>query len=336
MSIKKFNVKNAVLAGIIAIFGALSVGCGNGKDAKQAKADHKKEVVEFKFADNPTFDYVYVADALGYFKNSHIRPKYVGKIDEGQIIPAIGSGELDLGRRHTPLVISAIASGADVKIIAAGTQPTKEHPHMKYFVRKDSGINDIKDFSGKKIAINSFGACSEYVTKKLLKDNGLSGKVNFVQIPNDQLDLVLKQGTVDISIIHPPQSGRAEQTPELKKLFDDYDIDHGISGMSPYTINGEFARQHPKEVKELLAILSKTAHWINTHPDEAKKIIAKRLGMQEDLVEIFNYFDDQIVPKKGIQYWIDLLVDEGKLKPGQITPEKVYTNKYNPNVKESK
>lgn len=329
----KYRIFITVLILLIGVT-VLTTGCGGQKSARETAAGHGKNgIVEFKYPDNPYFDLIYLADQLGYFKDANVRPKYVGKIAEGQVIPSVISGAIDFGNRHTPLVISAIAGGADVKIVAAGTQSTQDSPHMKYFVRKDSGINSIQDLAGKKIGINSFGACSEYVTKKLLKDNGLEGKVQFVQTPNEQLDQVLKQGSVDVSIIHPPTSGRAENTPEFKKLFSDYDIDQGLSGMNPYTVNGKFARENPEAMKEILSILAKTAKWVSQNPDEARRLTAERLKMDVSLVENYAYYSDQIIPAPEVNYWIERLEAEGKIKPDQIKPEDIYTNEYNPNYK---
>lgn len=331
-----FKSRGYLIILALTITGLLLGGCSSGKGGQEKTAAQQsgtREVVEFKYPDNPSFDLFYIADELGYFKDSGVQPKYVGKIAEGQIIPSVGTGAIDFGNRHTPLVIAAIAGGSDVKIIAAGTQSRPDSPHMKYFVRADSPIKGVQDLVGKKIGINSFGACSEYVTKKYLADNGLEGKVQFIQTPNEQLDLVLKQGAVDVSIIHPPQSGRAEKTPELRKLFSDYDIDKGISGMNPISVNGKFAREHPEAMKTIVGILAKTAKWVNEHPEEARQIIAKRLKMDINLVENYAYYDDQLVPTPEINYWIERLEAEGKIKQGQFKPEDIFTNDYNPNKK---
>jgi hypothetical protein len=92
------------------------------------------------------------------FEGTHTRPQYVGKIAAPQVIPLVGTGEIDFGSRMVPLVISAIASGADLKVVAAGGKTLQEAPHMKYFVRKDSGSRTPKDLEGKTIGFNSFGA----------------------------------------------------------------------------------------------------------------------------------------------------------------------------------
>lgn len=122
-------------------------------------------IVEFLYPDNPSFDLIYLAEKLGYFEGTSTRPKYIGKVAAPQIIPLVGTGEIHFGARMVPLVISAIASGADIQVIASGGKTLQEAPHMKYFVRKDSGIRTPKDLEGRTIGINSFGACAEFVTK---------------------------------------------------------------------------------------------------------------------------------------------------------------------------
>jgi ABC-type nitrate/sulfonate/bicarbonate transport system substrate-binding protein len=116
---------------------------GGGKDKTAADG-----VVEFKYPEWVYYDLIYLADDLGYFKDAKVKPKYVGQIAAGQMIPALTTGDLDVANRHTPLVIAAVASGADVKIFAAGSKSTQRDPHMKYFVRADSPIRSIKEFGG--------------------------------------------------------------------------------------------------------------------------------------------------------------------------------------------
>jgi ABC-type nitrate/sulfonate/bicarbonate transport system substrate-binding protein len=289
-------------------------------------------VVEFKYPEWVYYDLIYLADDLGYFKDAGIRPKYVGEIAAGQMIPSVANGNLDVANRHTPLVIAAIASGADITIFAAGSKSTEKNPHMKYFVRADSKIASIKDFEGKTLGINSFGACSEYVTKKYLQDNGLdSSTIKMTTAPDSQQEVPLLRGDTDIAIIHPLSSGRASaNTKEFKLLFSDYNIDGGLSGMCPYSINGEFLRKNPEAVAELTDILSRAARWNNEHPEEARALMAKRFGFKIEEAEMFEFYPDQIVPTPEIQYWLDRLTAENKLTEGQVALAQVFTNDYNP------
>ncbi len=310
-------------------------GCSVQKPGTSGSSE-KGNVVYFKYPDNPTFDLVYLAQDLGYFKNAHIQPKYVGKIDANQVIPLVGTGDIDFGTRMASLTVSAVAGGADVKIISAGNETLQNAPHMKYFVRKDSGIKNLKDLEGKTIAMNGFGACAEYVTKKYLRENHVDpAKIKWVAMPNEQLEQALDQKRIDLAIIHPPQSGIAQQNKNLKDLFSDWDIDHGLSGMQPYTVNGKFLRAHPAEVKEFVGIIAKTANWVDAHPTQAREYIAKRLHMNVSQVERYAYVKNLVIQQQPLQYWINTLENANQIPKGKIKASAIATNAYNPYAESS-
>lgn len=328
----RLEKKKLVFLAIIAVvLGIVIAGCGNKKQAASREETQASAsgVVEFKYPKNPGFDLVYIADALGYWEGTGVKPKYVGAVAAPQIIPSVATGAIDLGTRHIPLTMTAIAGGSDIKVISAGTQTTPNYPHMKYFVRADSGINTVKDLVGKKIGVNSFGACSEFVTKKYLQDNGLEDKVKLVVIANDQLEQSLRQGLIDVAIIHPPDSGRAEKSPELKRLWSDWDLDGGVSGMCPYTANGKFLRAHPEAAKAIAGVLARTANWVNANPAEARAIIAKQLNMDVELVEGYTYYPDGITQDQAVQYWLERLEAEGQIEKGKWKTTDFYTNEFN-------
>lgn len=317
--------------------GLLLAGCsrdeGKTASASAAPAVVKKtgDKVAFKYPNNPSFDLIYLADELGYFEGTNTRPDYVGKIAAPQIIPLVGTGEIDFGSRMVPLVISAIASGADLKVVAAGGKTLQEAPHMKYFVRKDSGIRAPKDLEGKTIGFNSFGACAEFVTKKYLRQHGVDvNKINFVVIPDEQAEQTLVTGNTDLAIIHAPFSGRADNADSLVRLWSDFDLDGGLGGMAPYSAHGQFIRQHPEAVRDVVTALAKAGNWVNANTEEARKLVAKRINMELKNVDRYAYVDDLVVTEPPIQYYIDILQSEGKLATGKVAVKDVYTNDFNP------
>ena len=289
------------------------------------------EKVAFKYPDNPSFDLIYLADQLGYFEGTSTRPQYVGKIAAPQIIPLVGTGEIDFGARMVPLVISAIASGADLKVVAAGGKTLQEAPHMKYFVRKDSGIRTPKDLEGKTVGFNSFGACAEFVTKKFLREKGVDvAKINFLVVPDEQAEQTLVTGNTDLAIIHAPFSGRADNAQQLVRLWSDFDLDGGLGGMAPYSGHGRFIREHPEATRDVVTALAKAGNWVNANPEEARKLVSKRINMALENVDRYAYVDDLVVTEPPIQYYIDILQSEGKLAAGKVEVRQVYTNEFNP------
>ena len=291
-----------------------------------------KQAVYFNYPEWVYYDLIYLAEDLGYFDDAGVKPNYVGQIAAGQMVPALSTGDIDVVNRHTPLIISAVEAGADIKIFAAGSMATQANPHMKYFVRADSDIKGIEDMKGVTFGINSFGACSEFVTKRALRNAGIDpSSIKMRTAPDSEQEVPLLRGDTDVAIIHPLSSGRASaNTKDFRMLMSDWNIDGGISGMCPYSVNGGFLARHPQAVTELTEILSRAAKWNNAHPEEARALMAKRFGFALEETEMFEFYEDQIIPAENIRYWYDLFLEEGLVTPAKTTLENIYTNALNP------
>jgi ABC-type nitrate/sulfonate/bicarbonate transport system substrate-binding protein len=137
--------------------------------ARASAGEPAKDRFVVKYPNIQWFDPVYVADEKGWFAEEGLEIQWVGEVPAAQLVPAVAAGSIDFANRHTPLVLTARAGGAKLRIVAAGAQTTAARPHMKYLVVPGSPIRSVKDLKGKKIGINSFGACSEYVLKEYLR-----------------------------------------------------------------------------------------------------------------------------------------------------------------------
>lgn len=284
-----------------------------------------------KYANIQWFDPVYVADEKGWFAEEGLRIQWVGELPAGQLVSAVANGSIDFANRHTPLVLTTIAGGGKVKIIASGAQTTADHPHMKYLVLPASTLASIRDFRGRKVGINSFGACAEYVLREYLRRNGLDSGVEFVVVPDANQEQALKQGLIDVAVMHSPYYEKVVKTGAAREVFNDTAVDNGISGMLPYFANTAFIARHPDVVRKFVSVLARAADWTNAHHEEAGLIFAKRRGLDPQYSGSWHYYDHVLVPGDApVRWWIDQLIKEKVLTPGQIEAGNVYTNQFNP------
>lgn len=322
-----------IVIGIMLAF--LIIGMGAGQTGTNGKNASQKELYVVKYPNIQWFDPVYIADEKGWFEEEGIKIDWVGEIPAGQLVSSVTSRSIDFANRHTPLILTAIAGGAKLKIIDAGAMTTEDRPHMKYLVLENSSIKTVKDFAGKKIGINSFGACSEYVLKEYLRRNKIeNGSVEFVVMPDTNIEQALRQGLIDVGVLHSPYYEKALITGGIRSVFSDYVVDNGLSGMLPYFTNEGFIKEHPDVVRSFVKVVVKASEWTNEHHQEAGEIFAKRRGLDPKYAGSWQYYKNGLIPDDSpVQWWIDLLIKEGKLKVGQIKAQDVYTNEYNPNYK---
>jgi len=318
------NVSRLVAGSLLALLAVAGV----------ARAEEKAKPFVVRYPNITWFDPVYVADAKGWFKEEGLQIEWVGEVPAAQLVPAVASRSIDFANRHTPLVLTAIAGGAKLKIVAAGARTTKDHPHMKYLVKPSSLIQSVRDLKGVLVGINSFGACSEYVLKEYLRRNALDKDIKFVVIPDANQEQALQAGLIEVGVLHSPYYEKVVKTGAAREIFNDYVVDDGLAGMLPYFTNEALIQSHPEIVRKFVRVLVRASDWTNEHPEEAGLIFAHARKLDPQYAGAWRYYEHGLVESPApVQWWIDLLVREGKLKAGEIKATDVYTNELNPYTK---
>jgi ABC-type nitrate/sulfonate/bicarbonate transport system substrate-binding protein len=279
-----------------------------------------------------------LADALGFLKGKTIRLKSEGYSPGGpQSQAALASGKIDVAGVATPAAINAIASGADILCIAPRAGVTKD-VNSKFFVLDSSPIKNAKDIKGKSIAVNVLGAHLDYVIREYLRVHGLSnGDVKLVVVPGSRLDQALRDRQADVAAVgvwQSPVAGKIAAEGGVRVLFTDHDV-LGDIVLASNVMEKAFIDQHPEAVREFATASAKAADWAAEHPEEARKLVAQILKQRGEDPAAATYWAGYGLPQHALyadhdtKFWLDVLVREGKLKPGQLSPENVATNKLN-------
>lgn len=283
-----------------------------------------------------------IANKLGYLEEDGIKLEYTGQIVGGpEALMALVSGANDAsnsGPAHSAL-INAIAGGYKMKVIfsASGSNRIK---NSKYVVLNDSGIFTAKDLRGKKLGVNTLGAASDYTIQEYLAQNNMTkDDVQIIVIGQQGTrEQAFRQRQVDL-INGDKRLLTFKEGGGVRVLFTDYEVNgRDISG-GGLSMSEKFIKEHPDIVRKFVTANVRAIDWSAANPDEARelyrKIITENGGKPEnaDFWEGFGAPEHGLISKQDVQYWIDRLISAGSLKPGQIVPDDVYTNEFNPYYK---
>lgn len=174
------NINLVLIIGLIAIVlviaGVYSFS-GVDKTTEKSSTNTQRPVVRIPTPDFGTSVIAIVAEKKGFFEQEGITVEKVGAIQSSVVKTVLASGDIDviLGW-HTDTVIKSRLSGLDFKIISAGSDATKEHPHMSFMVLENSSIRSAKDLKGKKIGVSVIlnEGCMYYSLSDYLKTDGLT------------------------------------------------------------------------------------------------------------------------------------------------------------------
>lgn len=338
----------AVLLAVVIIGIALSAGVfsGKGGNAQNKDAIGNSVAAEKKYdiirLPNTLVDGAFIAEEKGFFEEQNIKIEWTGKQAHGPAaIVSVVAGQNDAAGSISTAMISAIAQGSKLKIIATTTSSTKELPLFRYLVLDKSSLTGkATEFIGKKV-VASPSTITWYPLVVYLKRNGVDyNKVEYVTLPSPlATEQAFLEGQVDAiaaSEISPPGSKLASQGGvRFLPGITDYEV-LNISQIGGWAMREDFLETNPDLVRRFIAAVSKGYEWGNTHPNEALEILNRRNEVPKEYQQYQKYRPvpaDALVEGNSIQKWIDIMVEFGQLKEGQVKAEDVYTNDYNPNKK---
>jgi ABC-type nitrate/sulfonate/bicarbonate transport system substrate-binding protein len=289
----------------------------------------------------PSFE---IANALGFLKATDIRIQPEGDSPGGpKSLAALASGSVDVVGVATPAVINAIAAGARILCIMprAGISSTA---NSKFFVLNSSPIKAANDLKGKSIEVNILGAHLDYTAREYLRKHGLNtSDVTLVAVSGSRLDETLRQRQAEVVAVgawQSPIAARIAAEGGVRVLFTDHDV-LGDIVLANNVMETAFVAQHSQVVREFVTASAKAVDWTVVHPDEARKLVAQILQQRGDSPATvaaaadwpgYGLSQHALYDDHDIEFWLNVLVREGKLKPGQFQPQDIATNKYNANA----
>ncbi|KPF45862.1 ABC transporter substrate-binding protein [Rhizobium sp. AAP43] len=273
-----------------------------------------------------------LAAELGYFDGTGITIENIGYATGGPAsLIALASGDVEIGSAATSAVLNSIIGGNDF-VAAYPSNGINNEVQSIFYVLEDSPIKGIKDIAGKSIAVNTLGAHLDYTIREALHSVGLpADAANQIVVPGPQLEQVLRSGQVDVSAFGYWQTtfeGAAKQKGGLRAIFDDTDVLGEIAG-GFVVLRRDFIAEHPEAAKVFVEQSQRALDYAREHPEETKAVFAKALEERGENPEIAKYFRGYGVRAGGqaverdLQFWIDVLVREGKLKQGQLAAKDI-------------
>lgn len=268
-----------------------------------------------------------LAQELGYFEGTGITVENIGYASGGpESLIALAGGSVDIGSAATSAVLNSIIGGNDF-IAAYPTNGINAQVQSIFYVLEDSPIQTIADLEGRTIAVNTLGAHLDYTVREALHQQGLKpGGANLVTVPGPQLEQVLRSGQVDVSAFGYWQTtfeGAARQTGGIRAIFGDTDVLGEIAG--GFTVlRKDWVSEHPEEAQQFVRQSARALDYARENPEETKEILARVLKERGENPEVAQYFagfgvrPGGLATERDIQFWIDVLVREGKLPAGQL------------------
>jgi ABC-type nitrate/sulfonate/bicarbonate transport system substrate-binding protein len=321
----------------LCLLSALACSHAKGAGASQPGGYETSTLRYEGFAGTVTFPEL--AEDLGFL--APLKLDYVGNTISGpQNIQNVVTHDIDFGGAFNGSVIKLIAAKAPIEAVI-GYYGADEQTWSGFYVRQSSPIRTAKDLLGKKIAMNTLGAHSEFMLKEYLSRNGVSDaeakQVTLVVVPPVNGEQALRQAQVEVATLGSIFRDKALERGGLRLLFSDYGL-YGAFTAGSYVMTRNFIRDNPHTVRKFVEATGQAIEWArNTPRDQVvarfEKLIRTR-HRAEDASAIQYWKSTGVGSARGqlsdrdFQIWIDWLVKDGQLAKGQIKARDVYSSAF--------
>ncbi|MCZ4556249.1 ABC transporter substrate-binding protein [Rhodococcus maanshanensis] len=327
----------AALAALLTI-GSLVGACAGSSETEQT-ADGKSVLRYQGAAGQVTFPEL--AADLGYFQD--IELKWVGDTISGpQDIQSVATGQTEFGSAFNGAIVKLRSAGSQITSVVS-SYGADQGTFTGYFVLDGGPITGARDLIGKKVGMNTLGAHHEFVVREWLAKQGLTPdeikQVELIVVPPINTEQALREGQIDVAALGSVFRETAVGRGGLRPLFTDSAI-FGDFSYGTYVLRDDFIAENPEAAKDFTQGVARAVRWTQTTPRDQvvarfKEIIGER-GRNEN-TSLTDYWRSPGIPVAGaviadreLQTWIDWLVRNGELKPGELTAADLFTNEFNP------
>jgi len=241
-----------------------------------------------------------IAVEKGYFKDHKANVTGVLSSDGGgTTIRNLLGGKLAYGEAAVSAVVSAVQSGADLKIISGNVHTVAE---FVWVAMPNSPVNSLKDLKGKKLGYTNPRSTSQALAILLMEATNLkTNEVELVRTGGFGAGLtVLELGGVDAVPVAEPLWSK--NIGKYKLIAAAPDILPALSNVVGVT-TGDAIRTKGEFIRGVVLARRKAVEFMRTNTKEASAIIAKAYDLTPAVTEstIRNLLDSE--KKGGVPYW---------------------------------
>ncbi|MDQ3076048.1 MAG: NrtA/SsuA/CpmA family ABC transporter substrate-binding protein [bacterium] len=222
---------------------------------------------------------VYVAENQNYFKDQWLDVKQIE--EENGIIAQQNAlkGVTDIATTIDFAFVSDSFDNDALRILA-----TIDRAKFVYITaRRDSGINDISDLKGKKIAVVSKSA-SEFLMGNFLTFHDLTLKdVTLVYLAFGELENAITTGVVDAIATNDPFAYKIKTALGTNGIS--WSAQDNSSVYWLVVSSEDYIKLHPETTERFLKALVQAEEFIKDNPEDSKRIVKEHLNLEQ------NYFD---------------------------------------------
>lgn len=273
MNKKQKNLISIFLIGAAVL--SMLAGCGE-------KAENEPEQIRVMTPGN--YLPIIIADKKGFFKEAfgeNVNVEVTAADSGSAIMETMSSGGVEFAALGDMPVVQAKANGLDVKVISSLFRSTSGY---QLIAAKDSGIKNISDIRGKRVAVMSGSTNHKLLLKYLGAEHLTEDDIDIVFLKNKDQLAAFVGNTVEAAVTQVPTSMAIEAETGAYEVADAEGYDDILT-----VIVGDdaYMKEHPEYARQFLQAVLAATDWIKDNEEEAFSVVAEEMGDTSENIALY-------------------------------------------------
>lgn len=280
------NARALVAWVVLALVATGVAGCGGDQPSAEGGGDDNA-VVRIGVLPTSGIAPLHLGVKKGFFAEHGIKIETQIAAGGAAIVPAVVSGDLDVGYGASVSSAIARAKGLPIKIVSQGIIGAKNADNSinKVVVRGSGDIKSPKDLEGKTVAVNTLGSVAEILIKAVLEKSDVDiSNVEFIEIPLPEMLQALEDGQADAVWATEPFLSQAEAEGQRALFSMDAEFAPNAS-LASYFTSEKFISENTDVVSRLAEAVDESLAYAQEHPDEVRDVIGTYLDIPEEAIK---------------------------------------------------
>ena len=229
---------------------------------------------------------IYLGKQKGFFSKRNIDLTLSTAQGGAAIVPAVVSGQYQFGFSNMVSLLLAQSRGLSLKVVSNGNNSTgvDGQDFGSVLVKAESPVRGAADLPGKTVAVNTLqNIVDTTVRASIRKAGGDPTAVRFIELPFPDMPAALQSGRVDAAfMVEPFQSAaRAQGARSVASSYVDAAPNLTVAA---YFASNQLIGRSPDLVKRFVEAMKESLAYADSHPDEARAIIATYTQIPPDVI----------------------------------------------------
>jgi NitT/TauT family transport system substrate-binding protein len=257
----------------------------------------------------------YIAQEEGMFAKRNLDTELQLVALNSTLPAALQAGSLQVGNPSPSVLLAAVEGGIELVAIGCTSVVNKNVVNFGAVARTGSGIEEAKDFVGKRVGVPGLNAFLHVLFRKWLSDQKVDFKrVTFVETPYPQMPDIVRGGSVDAVVTAEPVMGRiinagsgkliTHMAPDLKE-----ELPTALWGSTR-----EWASKNVDVVRRFGEANAEAVEFFKKEPAKGQEYISKYTRLPLEVVRSVPMPHLRAnVTERDLEAWVEIMTEQGML-----------------------